>query len=478
MKPINSCHDGTKPRSARIYTTISALLERAEIAPKVVNQLLTTDTIQAFDQALTHESVNQHKNYNLFEFVGDNMINLIVAEYVVEHFDLELAGQATIIKHKIQSNKFLGELADKHGLYQHLLIVPSPKDNEVKIKGDVMEAVIGCLYMRAKQIRMKSTAFLICDRVVRVLLKEMKLETIIDPTNCKDPVTIFKEQYHDHYDGWGPMSGLIKTIKLVDGKIKAMVMGVPNDRVGKKVLLAEVVSETASDAKALAASRAIQILQNRYGVMGKSGKKFIPNLPGPGQINSFSSFQASKKAVLLESPFVPPLTLPTTKLGQTKKVPRSSLSERSFFGTNHRPARRQLTKTRSCDSFEKTVPRKSRVEFEERGPETGDSLEKGGPETNQWNVVAEKKKSPGALGAQKGSSHEEKIPNRLGKKVQRGPFGFCRPSSVVGSSRVAPSKKDTAISFEPSTKNQSRDPPKTRGEEKIQKFGGVQSQRL
>jgi|SRR5208337_1114211 len=253
-------------RLQQLYNAISALLKRGEIPDHISRLILTEKNMSQFDRALTHKSYNKYNNYEFFEFIGDSIINLEVALYVYKHFALRTAGTATIIKHKVQSNKLLGEIAEKYGLVQLLLRIPSDKDNEAKIKGDVMESIMGCLCILTSEIRMESTAKILCAKIIRKLLEECNLDEIIDPENCKDPVTTFKEEYPDHYR-WPPVKKLFRTTKLADEMIYAELYGVID---GRMIKLSDAESDDIKQAKKVAASRAMEVLKTRYGLFGKS----------------------------------------------------------------------------------------------------------------------------------------------------------------------------------------------------------------
>jgi dsRNA-specific ribonuclease len=253
-------------RLQQIHTAISALLKRAEIPDHICGLLLSPQNLPQFDRALTHESYDKHCNYEFFEFIGDSIINLEVALFVYRHFTLQSAGAATIIKHQVQSNKLLGEIAEKYGLVQLLLRVPREKDDEAKIKGDVMESIMGCLFLLTSEVRMDCTAKLLCSKILGKLLEECNLHQFIDPENCKDSVTTFKEEYQDHYR-WPPIKKLFRTTKLADEMVYAELYGVID---GRMVKLSDAQSNDVKAAKKITASRAMEMLKTRYGLFGKS----------------------------------------------------------------------------------------------------------------------------------------------------------------------------------------------------------------
>ena len=248
-----------------IHKTISALLEKAEIPKNFIDQILDQQGVAEFERVLRHKSYDEVNNYEIDEFIGDNIVNLSVAKYVLKKFNVKKAGEATIIKHNIQSNKMLGELAVKYNILSMVLI---KEDINAKIKGDIFEAFIGCLSRVIEGKRMESTAYLICDRVINVLLDELKLQTI-----GKDPITDFKETFVDYYR-WGKMPEIIQTKRFDSNNVEVNVYGwVDDEQTGakRKILLVNRKGkfEDLGNIKAEATKTAKQVLITRYGVSGK-----------------------------------------------------------------------------------------------------------------------------------------------------------------------------------------------------------------
>jgi dsRNA-specific ribonuclease len=297
------CRQRTQDRLDGIEKVVLNLLSKGEIPHKLVKEIVNSETMPQLDRALTHESYDKENNYDVFEFIGDSIVNLFVAKFVLQRLTEKSqdgsfigAGAATMIKHSIQSNKILGEMAETYGLTQLLLFVPkeipppnhsdqpfynwydrpgssrppgkylSAADQEAKIKGDVFEAIIGCLYTLVSEVRMENTALLVCGKVITKLLQERQL--VIDPLNCKDFVTTFKEEYPDFYRWGGRLDEYLSTKKLSETEVKVTAYGVVSPG-GKKVFLAEATGTSPSDVKAEAAQKAIQVLES-MGIFGKT----------------------------------------------------------------------------------------------------------------------------------------------------------------------------------------------------------------
>jgi ribonuclease-3 len=84
-------------------------------------------------------------NNERLEYLGDTVLNTIVADYLFKKFPLHLEGPLSEMRSKIVCRDHLNKLAQKMGLKQFVQIVPKcvPKS----IHCDVLEALIGALYL-------------------------------------------------------------------------------------------------------------------------------------------------------------------------------------------------------------------------------------------------------------------------------------------------------------------------------------------
>ena len=122
---------------------------------KLLNQLEDKIKIKFNDKgllykALTHKSFNSLENYEKLEFLGDRVLGLAIAEYIIEYFPKEKVG---ILDKKLASvvNKTTCLNIAKHlDLNKFILIGnTNKKKDEIqnKILSDCVEAIIGAIYL-------------------------------------------------------------------------------------------------------------------------------------------------------------------------------------------------------------------------------------------------------------------------------------------------------------------------------------------
>lgn len=106
-------------------------------------------------EALTHPSVGGvsrkavGKGYERLEFLGDRVLGLIVAEWLLERFPKEQEGALARRLTALVRAEALVVVAGRIGLGQYLRLAPGEQGGEVKpaILADACEAVIGALYL-------------------------------------------------------------------------------------------------------------------------------------------------------------------------------------------------------------------------------------------------------------------------------------------------------------------------------------------
>ena len=105
-----------------------------------------------FRQALTHGSANA-VNYERLEFLGDRVLGLIVSEWVYERFASEPEGKLSRRFNALVSGETCADVARAAGVPAHLVLGKQARDDGAadsdNVLGDVMEALIGALYLEA-----------------------------------------------------------------------------------------------------------------------------------------------------------------------------------------------------------------------------------------------------------------------------------------------------------------------------------------
>ena len=101
-------------------------------------------------QALTHKSAGPD-NYERLEFLGDRVLGIIIAEWLVEAFPAEPEGKLTRRFHQLVSRESCAAVARRIGV-PHMVNLGSQAradggTDSDNILGDVMEALIGAAYL-------------------------------------------------------------------------------------------------------------------------------------------------------------------------------------------------------------------------------------------------------------------------------------------------------------------------------------------
>jgi ribonuclease-3 len=118
------------------------LLEKLGYRPK---------NIQLFIEAFTHKSFSNNvkglKSNERLEYLGDRVIDLIVAHFLFEKYPNKDEGELTKIKSKIVSRKMLSTIGDEMKLLVHIRYSSTRSINTSTLEGNAFEALIGALYL-------------------------------------------------------------------------------------------------------------------------------------------------------------------------------------------------------------------------------------------------------------------------------------------------------------------------------------------
>ena len=103
-----------------------------------------------FEQALTHGSAKP-VNYERLEFLGDRILGLLIGEWVFDRFADEPEGKLSRRYNALVSGETCADIARAAGVPKHLILGKQARDDGAadsdNVLGDVMEALIGALYL-------------------------------------------------------------------------------------------------------------------------------------------------------------------------------------------------------------------------------------------------------------------------------------------------------------------------------------------
>lgn len=103
--------------------------------------------------ALTHRSASGKNNNERLEFLGDSILNFVIANYLFERFPDADEGQMSRLRAKMVRGQMLAEIAKEMHLGDYLLLgtgeLKSGGFKRNSILADAVEAIIGAIYLEA-----------------------------------------------------------------------------------------------------------------------------------------------------------------------------------------------------------------------------------------------------------------------------------------------------------------------------------------
>ncbi len=161
--------------------------ERHVIRFVLLNFGYKPQNISLFIQALTHKSaLSDHQilaaNERL-EFLGDAILDAVVASFIYEKYpDLD-EGQLTKIKSKIVNRKSLASIGERMGIREHLIYSQGRSINLSGLEGNAFEALIGAIYLdggfEKAQKALKNTVFRKHLNLNKVLEQELDFKSVL-----------------------------------------------------------------------------------------------------------------------------------------------------------------------------------------------------------------------------------------------------------------------------------------------------------
>ena len=98
-------------------------------------------------KALTHVSKSKENN-EVFEFLGDSVLNLVISQILVEKFSMDDEGTLSLMRSKLVSRTTLNRVAKKLELDSFIITGDSLAGQETpeNILGNALEAIFGAVY--------------------------------------------------------------------------------------------------------------------------------------------------------------------------------------------------------------------------------------------------------------------------------------------------------------------------------------------
>jgi len=283
---------------SEFYNFIVGLFKRGKVKESNIKIFLDEATMAEFKVAFTHPSAGQERDYQLYELLGDTVINEFVVFYLMDRFEkIKSVKWITRLKHNLISKKFLALLARKEGIDNFAIYGDKPFScSEGKSLGmkqeieknqnldknmfylsmleDIMEAFFGCL---VKTIRKHGKSYGVAKEISNNILKSF-FDPVPIPIEYKlvfDPISRLKELYESKNKElrW-PNDAAYQCLKNGD-EHEIIVYGWPKgDKqpiLQNRIELGRAKSINKKDAKEEAADKAIKSLEN-WGIT-----EYVPN---------------------------------------------------------------------------------------------------------------------------------------------------------------------------------------------------------
>ena len=149
-----------------------------------------------FDKYLpvfTHKSAVRdtgRQSYERYEYIGDAVINFVVAKYLFDKFPDADEGFLTRVRTKLVSGKFLAGLSQQLGLQHYVTMnhkaIQQGWYNNPRIMEDVFESLIGCIYLDLGLMTAKTFLLAVIERY-------SKFDDVLRDTNYKDALMRFAQ---------------------------------------------------------------------------------------------------------------------------------------------------------------------------------------------------------------------------------------------------------------------------------------------
>ena len=167
--------------------------------------------------ALTHPSARKKYNYQTLEFLGDRILDFVIAEYLLQKYPNETEGDLAKRLIAFVCGTTLAKIAKEHNIGQEIIISYGEehcggRDNNSTLE-DIMEAILAAIYLDCKDLaRVRKIILKLWDRYFLQITKppqdpKSELQEILQKQHLKLPL-------YEVIEVTGPAHEPIFTMKL------------------------------------------------------------------------------------------------------------------------------------------------------------------------------------------------------------------------------------------------------------------------
>lgn len=257
------------PRGIVFRTFIQSILQKSGLKKKYIDEMTNETGMALYSRVFTHQSIDADQNYEFLEILGDVTCNKVVVWYIKDRFPVlqNTAGVKVIARLRINlvSKKNFSLLAENLGFGDFISCEKEIKEQKGKsLLEDVFEAFFGATEMLLDSIVHPGAGYGICYKILKDIFDNLPISLKYE--DLYDPITRLKETfdfYRSNNPGrqcplvWGSM--LFENTKTESGQIVHLFQS--DKSTHRKKLLSVAEAPLLDDAKQLAASKALQMIE-------------------------------------------------------------------------------------------------------------------------------------------------------------------------------------------------------------------------
>ncbi|MDR1208505.1 MAG: ribonuclease III [Holosporales bacterium] len=148
----------------------------------------TFKDISLLARALQHSSITKKvgnkvdRSFDRLEFLGDRVLNLVIAEFLYKHFDAESEGDLAHRYSALVCYETCADIAYKLQIDKYLEVAAGTSFEDLRILCDALEAIIGAIYLDG--------GYAPCQAFIEMEWRDLFFSSVAPPS---DPKSVLQE---------------------------------------------------------------------------------------------------------------------------------------------------------------------------------------------------------------------------------------------------------------------------------------------
>lgn len=201
---------------------------------------------ELLERALTHPSADHNRNYQTLEFLGDRILDLVIAEYMFKKFPQEKEGDLSKRHIALVCGEMIATIAEENNVGERIIISHGEehtggRENHSSLE-DVVEAIFAAIYLDCNDINV----------VKNIILKLWGEKLTKFKTPPKDPKSELQEitqkanyplPIYEVIKKEGPPHAPIFTMRIIVKGQKEIIITANNKKKGELKLAREALAK-------------------------------------------------------------------------------------------------------------------------------------------------------------------------------------------------------------------------------------------